>query len=47
MTIFSRTDLMIGASKAKNREDFEFEVRLPAGLPKLAAFSFLSYSAVD
>ena len=36
LTIFSRTELKIGPSKAKNHEDFDFEVRLPVQPPKLA-----------
>ena len=36
LTIFGRTDLMIGASKAKNGVEFDFEVRLPMNPPKLA-----------
>ena len=36
LTIFSRTELKIGPSKAKNHEDLDFEVQLPVQLPKLA-----------
>ena len=35
-SILGRTDLKIGASKAKNCEEFDFEVRLPVDPPKLA-----------
>ena len=34
--IFGRTGLTIGASKAKNCEQFDFEVCLPVQPPKLA-----------
>ena len=34
-SIFGRTDLRIGASKAKNCEELDFEVRLPVRPPKL------------
>ena len=36
LTIFGRTDLIIGASKAKNGVEFDFEVRLLVSPPKLA-----------
>ena len=36
LTIFGRTDLIIGASKAKNGVEFDFEVRFPMNPPKLA-----------
>ena len=34
-SIFGRTDLRIGPSKAKYCEEFDFEVRLPVRPPKL------------
>ena len=34
--IFSRTELIIGASRAKNCEEVDGEVRLPVQRPKLA-----------
>ena len=36
LTSFCRTELIIGASKAKNCEEFDFEVRLPLQPLKLA-----------
>ena len=36
LTIFGRTDLIIGASKAKNCVEFDFEVRFPMNPLKLA-----------
>ena len=36
LLIFGRTDPRIGASKAKNSEDVDFEVPRPPNLPKLA-----------
>ena len=35
-SIFGRTDLKIGASKAKNCEEVDFEVQIPVDLPKPA-----------
>ena len=35
-SILGRTDLKIGASKAKNCEEFDFEVRLPVRPPNYA-----------
>ena len=35
-SIFGRTDLIIGAFKAKKCEGFDFEIRLPVRPPKLA-----------
>ena len=35
-SIFGRTDLKIGASKAKNCEEVDFEVQIPVDLPKTA-----------
>ena len=36
LTIFGRTELKIGPSKAKNHEDLDFEAQLPVQPPKLA-----------
>ena len=38
-SMFGRTDLIIGASKAKNREEFDFDVHLPAETQKLVQTS--------
>ena len=35
-SISGRTDFIIGASKAKNHEDFDFDIHLPVEHPKLA-----------
>ena len=42
--IFGRTDLKIDASKAKNCEDVDFEVRIPVDLPKTAQKGEKRYS---
>ena len=39
LSIFGRTDLIIGGSKAKNCVEVYFEVRLPVDSPKLAKTS--------
>ena len=39
LSIFGRTDLIIGGSKAKNCVEAYFEVRLPVDPPKLAKTS--------
>ena len=39
LSIFGRTDLIIGGSKAKNCVEVYFEVRLPVDPPKLAKTS--------
>ena len=39
LSIFGRTDLIIGGSKAKNCMEVYFEVRLPVDSPKLAKTS--------